>query len=631
MSFDSGTPFEGTHFTVDYQTDSTKPSVTLKAGSLSWKVRSDDGGSPGKIGTISLNPNVGTDDFGVSVMNGANPGATDIGAIHLDAGGGWTGTADLNGLLISGSLTGELTVQNEVKGAVLISGSVVGPLTVAKVTGFLNIVGDYGDSSANHTFDIDEISGGGIVYIQDDVLNSASGTLTVTVDTIGDGSTVGTFKIFDDVSSSNVTITIGDLGDDTSAGGVSGFEIGGDLGGTLVLTEGVPSTEDPGSTNFVTVNTLTSTGIIDLTNDPVQGTLFITNSAESGSEIRNGGAIQGSVYPAENNGDFAGTATFDSIAAGGNLWCFDPSGAIKECAVTGTINITNDVDGLIRVDGNMSGTLDIGGDVGPHSGDDGLVWIVETMSGTVQVDGSVDGHIHFPKTFASPGAVTIDGSLNGSGGVFKLGDNISSETHTGDLTVKTDMNGLVDVDGDYDGDMIVQGDAGGDFDFEADLSGTLTIDGILDNGSDLAVGESLTSTAEITIKDDCEGDIIVGTSTASGSVIHLEGGLQSTGTVTINEDEGDHDAGGTIAVGSLSGDPIAGDYDGSITVKDNSASGCSGSYGDLDGVVRIAVCDDNDAADHTVCVEGDVNGSISVVGGGVCSASPKSAVCFGCQ
>ncbi len=129
-----------------------------------------------------------------------------------------------------------------------------------------------------------------------------------------------------------------------------------------------------------------------------------------------------------------------------------------------------------------------------------------------------------------------------------------------------------------------------------------------------AGGGALTGTAKITVDGVCDGDISVGKNTTANTLIHCKSGLGATGTIIINANEGNFNAAGSITVGSAAFTPIAGDYDGCIHIQDEAGTG---NGGDLDGQIRIAVCDDeiwsDPGFDHNVCVDGDVNGTIQVI------------------
>lgn len=130
----------------------------------------------------------------------------------------------------------------------------------------------------------------------------------------------------------------------------------------------------------------------------------------------------------------------------------------------------------------------------------------------------------------------------------------------------------------------------------------------------VAVGGALTGTAKITVDGVCDGDISVGENTTSNTLIHCKSGLGATGSIVINASAGNFNANGSITVGSGAFAPITGDYDGCILIQDEAGTGKGG---DLNGQIRIAVCDDETPSDpgfdHNVCVRGDVNGTIQVI------------------
>ncbi len=83
VAFDGDTPEINTDFRVDYAADPVNPSVELITGDLSWNVRSDDNGSPGNIGAITIDPVSSSDNFNIRIANGTNPGAANVGSIVL--------------------------------------------------------------------------------------------------------------------------------------------------------------------------------------------------------------------------------------------------------------------------------------------------------------------------------------------------------------------------------------------------------------------------------------------------------------------------------------------------------------------------------------------------------------------
>ncbi len=160
-------------------------------------------------------------------------------------------------------------------------------------------------------------------------------------------------------------------------------------------------------------------------------------------------------------------------------------------------------------------------------------------------------------------------------------------TSTGDLGVLiNDFSGLIDIEGDVDGEIAFE--SGSDF----------TSSGVLD------IGGSLSGDINAGI---CNGTIKIGEETVLGSSIHCANGLGSNGLILINDSEGSYDHNGSITIGTVSGSPVSGDYDGCIHINDDGASG----NGNLEGRVRIAVCDD-DTNDFELCADGDINGTVSL-------------------
>lgn len=181
----------------------------------------------------------------------------------------------------------------------------------------------------------------------------------------------------------------------------------------------------------------------------------------------------------------------------------------------------------------------------------------------------------------------------------------------GRIDIAGAMGGLINIKKDLDqgssnltGVIVIGGDVKGRVECEADVTAS----------AEITIGGMLAGTGKITVDGVCDGDISVGKNTTSNTLIHCESGLGATGRIFINASEGNFNAAGSITVGSNSFAPIAGDYDGCIHILDEDGTGLGG---DLNGQVRIAVCDDetpfDPGFDHNVCVDGDVNGTIEVV------------------
>ncbi|MEE9297335.1 MAG: hypothetical protein V3W34_20535 [Phycisphaerae bacterium] len=106
-------------------------------------------GAAGNIGSLTINPSLpSSDDFEVTIANGANPGAANVGSIVLDeTDPDWTGYSTLDGETISGNLTGALTVVEDSGGsggsasAFTIEGDALGAITLPNGDGF-TIEGD---------------------------------------------------------------------------------------------------------------------------------------------------------------------------------------------------------------------------------------------------------------------------------------------------------------------------------------------------------------------------------------------------------------------------------------------------------------------------------------------------------
>ena len=91
-------PVEGLDFTVTYTGDI--PAVVFATGDPGWVLYSEaldgngDPKGPADIGAITLDPTVSSDDFELSIKNGAGVGAADVASLVLDD-AGFTGYSNL--------------------------------------------------------------------------------------------------------------------------------------------------------------------------------------------------------------------------------------------------------------------------------------------------------------------------------------------------------------------------------------------------------------------------------------------------------------------------------------------------------------------------------------------------------
>ncbi|MCZ6655078.1 MAG: hypothetical protein O7D91_18880 [Planctomycetota bacterium] len=554
-----GDPELFTDFTVDYDCTgcSDAPRVELKAGgsstAVAWVLYSEviSSGAAANLGDIALNPTVASDKFELSIKNGAGAGAVDVASIILDD-AGFTGYSNLGATTITGNVNGAITlveyddgvnppVGGEVTGILFIGTpvaprGVVGPITIPKVSTSVYITGDYGpeDESASHNIDIGVIANTSSFTISGNFLSDSSSAVTVDIGSIGDATTSGGFAVSGSLANSKAIVTIADM----VAGNVV---FGGDFGGTLDLKQGVPGTPQNSKVEIGTLLTPVGGdgGKVELNGKNVDSN-FNLGAAQSGTQILNGGQVNGVFYPCEFGGEFAGEATFTGVAAGGQIWAFDTVDHLAD--VSGDITINGDYAGLFKVDGDFTSTasLTITGDLKANSGNDGLIWIVEEAAGDVTIKQDLIGHVHHPKTFATNGSLTVEGNVTSSG-LFKTGDNATGETHDGDLIFQGNVVGDILIHGNMSGDVTITKDQTGDLTIDEDLSGSVTVGGALANGPGgggriLVLGES-------------SGPIKVGEKTGSLTVIRVRDGLATGARIEINTTRGHFSAVGDIYIG----------------------------------------------------------------------------------
>ena len=97
----------------------------------------------------------------------------------------------------------------------------------------------------------------------------------------------------------------------------------------------------------------------------------------------------------------------------------------------------------------------------------------------------------------------------------------------------------------------------------------------------------------------CDGDILIGESTAALSLIRATEGLGTNGVIVVNDSEGEHNHNGTIHIGAPSSPSSPFVYVGCIRIKDDTVDG---SHGDNDGLIAVVGCLTDDI---NICVDGD--------------------------
>jgi hypothetical protein len=274
------TPVEDFDFRFDFVTDPANPKVTLLTGNTGWVVWSQVSSSDttaANLGAIEIDPSSASENFSVTVANGALPGAKDVGSMDLTA-VGWTGFSSLSGGEITGNLTGDLILKKDAAGSggeltlavgLDVSGEISVP-AIATMTINGDVVGDITTGVLSGIFDVS---------------GDVSGDIRITEGLIGKA---GTFHITGDVDSTSV-IEVADFPSGLATGVVDVSDSPSTFAGTLLFTNGLPAIR-----SFVFVGRLT--GTIDLNGKDLLGSLTI----DSGSGTITGGAITGGlayIYP----------------------------------------------------------------------------------------------------------------------------------------------------------------------------------------------------------------------------------------------------------------------------------------------------------------------------------------------
>lgn len=209
------------------------------------------------------------------------------------------------------------------------------------------------------------------------------------------------------------------------------------------------------------------------------------------------------------------------------------------------------------------------------------------------------------------GRITVTGDMDGI-----IGPRIGDLTSTSRVTVGGNLGGAILTSAGMDNELIANGDLAGDI-VVGGLTGAINIVGTMSGDIEvktdvgpsayLQVGGRL-ERGRVFIAGVCDGDISVGEGAGKLSLIHLLGGLGVDGSVTINANQGDFDADGTIYVGPTKWTqmpPV--NFDGCIHV----IAGPPGS-GDLNGDITVVGCSAAPGAVLNICIDGDVNGKVTI-------------------
>lgn len=438
VAFDGDTPEINQDFTVDYATDPANPSVTLRAGNLTWNVRSDDGGSPGNIGDIILDPSSDADNFNVTIASGASAGAVNVGSLALNPGGTWTGYSSIGSASkISGDLTGDMElVDNWVGGGsangFTIEGNATGAITLPHGEGF-TIAGAFAPPSHTVIMDVDAITNGTLRMGEVRAATIQVGPMSNAVLQVdGDVGGVGaapqcTFWISSMASNSSVRVAY------NLAPGAETVEA------AVVLSSSLPS----GCTlDFANARVDDGTFVIGLPPKTLKGTLLAYELTSVTQFL--GGDVAGTVNV---TGD-VGTTSFwiqgdllssGSIVIGGNA---TTSGAfIIDGDLNGDIQVAGDLDAAISIDGKLGSTGRILVD-GLGTGDVSIGTETEALS-----------LIRMTEGLGSTGSVTV----NAGGGSYDANGLMHFGSTGGFPLGPVTFDGIVLVDGDLNGDIVVMG------------------------------------------------------------------------------------------------------------------------------------------------------------------------------
>jgi hypothetical protein len=328
------------------------------------------------------------------------------------------------------------------------------------------------------------------------------------------------------------------------------------VAGTLRLLGGIPTgaVVELGSVGYSAFELNEEHGIVDLSDQPIAGTLLVnkfgaTNRSIAG-QIVNGGPVSGTVTI---SGDISATG---SVALG------DVSGVVN----VGTLTPGHDVLSGELAFGDLSGTLNVYGGV--------------TSGGTITTD-----------DVASGGDALVLGALAGS---FTVGGTVAGEVH---------------VTGNVSGPLTVAGDVSGTVQCHGDLSQTISVEGSLACGGVVKVDDNLTGNGKIDVTGIGSGEIRVqGAMTVATTMVKVRGGLDSHGRIYVNS-SGDSSSitAGTIWIGGSTQNPLPLTLDGKLGIN------CSSSPGTYKGLLKVVGCSPVDEEPIDVYVGGANLGTFQLV------------------
>lgn len=291
----------GTDYVIDTTVNGTTqfPNVELKAGSLTWRVWSEDSGNPEGIGDIGIVSSPTEADFGVKFARpDASPGARNVKGIQLappnsnnygnitggqiNGGiegdvvvqvattGGSAGTGgEINSILIGGTLGGQVTIDKIPADAVVELGTVAGQMTIGEIRGSLTV------STISGTVEINTAIGGAALIT---IVNALTGVLTL--DSVQDELILN----YNGISAGGL-LTIGEIEGSTV---LLGSTAGDELAGTVTFASGI------GNNSTIQVQAVLS-GTIDLNDAGISDTGFLYLYGGGDGDIVNGGTLGGTL------------------------------------------------------------------------------------------------------------------------------------------------------------------------------------------------------------------------------------------------------------------------------------------------------------------------------------------------
>lgn len=231
---------------------------------------------------------------------------------------------------------------------------------------------------------------------------------------------------------------------------------------------------------------------------------------------------------------------------------------------------------------------------------------------------------------ADGGLANISGIDEVSGGLW-LGVGFQGITYSGNLTVGSvaaagyiwsysgSLYGTIHVNGNMSGAIGIEGNVLGNGCF-----GNIEIDGDMSGAMYIV---DLRNTAEIKVDGLLSGDVYIMNGTVGGSLINVVEGIDSGGSIVVNENRQNSDADGTIYIGLISHTPPTPSviFDGSIKIKDNVAHT---NGGDLTGAITVRGCHAT-SANLDICICGTNSGTVTIAQSG-CSPTVTWSCVSGC-